>query len=135
MKVDFKNDKIIVYLYDFNLNINNADALNEKIKDLIIMIIKKYKVNFFGYSKIVIYNNEKYGSIIEILPIVTNDFSFNTIDLKIVVYKNTPMYLELDNCYSLEMFKKVFIKNNKYYLNINNIENIAKYIELGKIIY
>ena len=135
MKIDFTSDKIIIYLYRHHLTISETNTLNREIKELFIKIIKKYNLNFFGYSKVIVYDNEKYGSILEIIPIINNDFNFGVIDLKIVVYKNIPMYLVFDNYYSLKIFKKCFIKNNKYYLNINDIDNINKYIELGEISY
>ena len=136
MKIEFTDNKIIVYLYQYTLNFNDLNILNKEIKQVFMKLVKKYKINFFGYSEVRIYNNDKYGNILEIEKIYdNNEFNINTIDLKIIVYKNVPMYLEFNNFYFTKMPKHLIIKDNKYYIDINNIKNIIKYVEYGRINY
>lgn len=135
MKVEFVIDKVIIYLYQYKLSINNIDILSKEIKNIFANLIKKYNVDFFGYLKVKIYNNSKYGNIIEINKIVDNSLYSNIIDLKITVYKDYPMYFEFDSYYDGILPIKTINKDGKYLININNIENILKYIEYGKINY
>ena len=136
MKIEFNNDKIIIYLYQIKLNFDNLNTLNSDIKKILIKLIDKYNVNLFGYSKVNIYHNNKYGSILEIEKIYNNDeFNVSTIDLRIIVYRNVPMFLEFDDFYFVKKPKHLIMKNNKYYIDINDINNIIKYIEFGKIKY
>ncbi len=135
MKIEFANDKIIIYLYNYKLHISNIDLLNNEIKNIIIKLIKKYCLNFFGYSQVTIYSNKKYGNIIEIENISLNDFYSKTIDLKIIVYKNVSMYLEIEDYYFDEIPKNIIIKGNHYYFNLDSLDNLLKYIEYGKIKY
>ena len=95
MKIEFNDDKTIIYLYQYHLDYNDIKKLNEQIKNIFLKVIKKYNINFFGLSKVDIFENSKYGCILEIEKIYSNDF-FNTeiIDLKIIVHKNIPFYLE-----------------------------------------
>ena len=135
MKVEFSIDKVIIYLYQYNLSINNIDILSKEIKNIFASLIKKYNIDFFGYLKVNIYNNSKYGNIIEINKIIDNNLYSNIIDLKITVYKDYPMYFEFDNYYDDILPIKTINKEGKYLININKVENILKYIEYGKINY
>ncbi len=133
MKVLNENEKVIVYLFNDDVDINKINELNDKIRKLFVKLIKRYHFDFFGYSEVTIYHNNKYGLIIEILKL--SDFDYEkTIDLKIIVYKNYPMFLEFDDYYFLDKPKKLIYKNNKYYLNLDDITDINKYIEYGKVI-
>ena len=134
MKVEFNENKIYVYLYQNDIDINNIENLNNKIKIIFIKIIKKYNLDLYGFNKVVIYHNTKYGIVLEIEKIYSI-YPSKIIDLKIIIYKNTLMYLEFDDYYFVNKPKNLIIKNNKYYLNIDNIKNITDYIEYGKLIF
>ena len=135
MKIEFIVDKIIIYLYHDNLDIDDIDSLNKKIKNLFVNLIKKYEINLFGYFKVSIYHNKNYGSILEIEPIYHCEFNMSTIDLKIIIYKNTTMYLEFNDWYFDSIPKNLIVKDHKYYLDINEIDKIEKYLEYAKIKY
>ena len=66
MKIETIDGKIIIYLYRDTININDADALNNKIKDIFIRIMKHGNYDFFGYSRVDIYHNPYYGIILEV---------------------------------------------------------------------
>lgn len=134
MKIENIDDKVIIYLYNDDIDINDIEALNKKIKDVFIKIMKRGNYDFFGYSRVNIYHNENYGIILEVEKIYNSGMNYHTIDLKIVVYKDSPMYLEFDDYYGFNL-KDVLMMNGKYYLEINNKISIYKYIEFGKIKY
>ena len=135
MKIEIKDKKTYIYLYKYLLDFDNIDNLNKEVKNIFIKLIKKYKLDFFGYSKVDIYENKKYGCIMEIDRIESNDFYLDIIDLKLVIHRNTPFYLEFDDYYFDSLYKNIFIQNGKYYLNINDLDNLMKYLEYGKIVY
>lgn len=135
MKIELINDKIIIYLYKYQLSFDSTVKLNDEIKSLFIKLIKVYHLDFFGYSKVHIYENKKYGSILEIEKIYNSEFNIEIIDLKLLVHRNTLFYLVFDDYYEFLKDKQMVIKNNKYYVDINLFDNILKYIEYGGIIY
>lgn len=136
MKIEFMVDRIVVYLYQHKLDFNDLNNLNNEIKKIFVKLMKKYQISFLGYSKVSIYNNDKYGNILEIEKIYDNrEFNISTIDLKIIVYKDVVMYLEFDDYLFSRKPKGLKIMDGKYYININDINNIVEYIEYGKINY
>ncbi len=134
MKIECMNEKVIVYLYKYRLSFDDTDKLNQEIKNIFIRLIKKYHFNFFGYSIVNVYENKKYGCVLEIEQIYNNGFNIEIIDLKLIVHRNCNFYLEF-NDYFFFLPHDLLIKNNKYYMNINNIDNLLKYSEFGKLIY
>ena len=134
MKIECIDEKIIIYLYNDNVDINDVYALNKRIKDIFVKIMKYGNYDFFGYSRVDIYHNDSYGIILEVERIYKNEMYYHAIELKIIVHKDVPMYLEFDD-YSGFDLKDIVIMNGKYYLKINNKLNINKYIEFGKIKY
>ena len=64
MKIEYSNNKIIIYLFKYDLTYDNVSSLNTEIKNIFIKLIKIYKLDFFGYFKVIIYRNKKYGSIL-----------------------------------------------------------------------
>ena len=133
MKIEFNDDKIVIYYYDRLLDINNINILNNEIKKLIIKLIKKYHISL-GYYKVTIYNNEYYGNILEIKKIYENNYQ-ETIDLKIIIFKDVTMYFEFDDIYFDLNNKSIFYKNGKYYINIDKNINIIDYLEYGRVIH
>ncbi len=132
MKIKYQNDVIIIYLYNYYLSIDKKDKLHQEIKDLFVNLIKNYKLDLFGYFKVDIYNNKKYGSILEINKIFGDNNEF--IDLKIIIHHNTKFYLSMNEYYFLDI-NDVKYQNNKYLVDIENIDNLASFMEFGEIEY
>jgi len=135
MKIEVVDNKIIVYLFNENINVNDILELNNKIKDIFLRIMKKSNYDFFGYNKVDVYYNENYGTVLEVERIGNNEFNYQRIDLKIVVYKNAVMFFEFDDYYFDKKPKSLVLKDGKYYLKIDNKLNVWKYIEFAKIKY
>jgi len=133
MKVKYQNNKIIIYLYNELIDVSHLDEINDKIKNIFIRLMKRYDVNFFGYSIVNVYYNKKYGIILEIVKLYDNEYG--TIDLKVILYRNVTMYLVFDDIYFDYRGKNYYYKNKKFYLNVENIDNICKYIEYSDAIY
>jgi len=134
MKIEYDDNKTIIYLYRYILDFNDIDKLNREIKNIFIKLIKVYHLNLLGYFKVDIYENKKYGCILEIEKIF-DDFNIDIIDLKLVIHKSVDFYLCLDDYLFDYEIRNLQVIDNKYYININNLDNFLKYIEYGKIIY
>ena len=132
MKIMYCDEKIIIYLYNRKLDIDNKDMLYKEIKEIFVNLIKKKNLNFFGSFKVDIFHNEIYGSFLEINKLY-DGFNISIIDLKISLFKNAFMQLEFDDNYLNDTRLKY--KDGKYYLNISDANDLIKYIEYGKIIY
>ena len=135
MKIECIDNKIIVYIYQYLLNINEMKELYNEIKRIILKLINSYHFNFFGYNIVNVYQNDCYGCILEIENIYNDSFNNNIIDLKLIVHQKQDFYLEFNDYLFNENIKNIIYYNNKYYLKISKIDNIYKYIELGKIVY
>ena len=134
MKIESKDEKLVVYLYRYHLTIDDIDKLNREIKNIFIKLIKYYHLDFFGYSKVSVYYNKYYGSVLEIEKIYNNEFNREIIDLKLLIYNNTKFFLEFED-YPFSKEMPFVYENNKFYVDLENIDNIYKYIEFGKVIY
>lgn len=132
MKIEFIDNKIILYLYQYRLSFDNKDKLNKEIKTIFLKLIKKYQLDLFGFNKVSIYENKIYGCIIEIENIGVDNYFREIIDLKIEIYNSVPFVFEFDDDYFFENLERY---NNKYYKEIKSNAEILKYIEYGKIIY
>ncbi len=134
MKIEKDDNKIIIYLFDEFVNVDNISSLSKKIKDIFVKIMKRYNYDFFGYNKVNVYYNEYFGLILEVEQIKNNEYSYSVIDLKITVYNNANLFIEFDNIYNFKL-SRVKVYNGKYYLEINNKDDINQYIEYGKVRY
>ena len=130
MKIKHLNDLIIIYLYKYQFDINNKNDLYQEIKNLFVNLIKNYKLNLFGYYKVDIYENKKYGYILEINKIYGNDNDF--IDLKLILHHNTKFYLMIDDFFFLDLCDVIKYQNC---IDIEKIDNLDKIIEFGEIRY
>ena len=113
MKIEYKDNKIIIYLYRYKLDIRDIEKLNKEIKSIFIKLIKVYKMDFFGYSKVHVYENKKYGSILEIEKIYQNDFNLDIIDLKLIIHEDAKFYLEMNDYLFDLKIDEIFFKDNK----------------------
>ena len=136
MKISTLDDKIIIHL---NKNINNLkdrENLERYIKSIITLIKKKNVEIKSGLYVAKVYQNNNYGLIIELELMEELELFKDIIDLKILIYDNSKMYLEIDD-YFLVIGHKKKKYNHKFYLNINdlNTKDLLSFLEFGNIIY
>lgn len=138
MKIERVNgDLIIAFINSFylkNIEVDKKLEFISHIKDLIIKIDSRYKLNLNGFYKIKVYPNKKIGIFLEIIKIDENDFC-NGADFRIVIYQNQKFYLEIEDYDSLDSAIRKIYYNEKYYLDIDEIIDLHKYIDMGTIIY
>lgn len=137
MKVEKINDDLInIYFNPFyfkDIDLNNKLELIEVIKDLIKKAESRYKLFLSGFYKIKVYPNKKLGVFLNIIKIDDNEFS-NTTDFRIVIYPNEKFFLETE---LYELFNNVEMRyyNNKFYIDIDDVDNILPISDMVDVIY
>ena len=75
--------------------------------------------------------------VIEFINLDSLDFFPDLIDLKLHIYKNDLMFLEFDDYFVIKKYKKVYYKDNKFYIDINDFTkyDLTMLSEFYNIIY
>ena len=135
MKIINDDDKIVLFLFENKLHFDDYIKLKEEIKKMFIRLVKIYNLDIYGYLKVTIFYNNICGCFIEIEKINSIEFKKEVIDLKLIIYKNIPMYFEFDDYPLVSNIGKMKCNGSKYYIEIKNKTVLYKYIEYGKITY
>ena len=133
MKIEGIDDKLIIYLRDYYFTDNLKDITKE-IKDLFNRLFNYYHIELSGLYEVIIFDNKKYGSVLEINK-KENLFNSKLIDVKVKMFKNNNFYFKTKDYFIINKYNSIYYDNNYYYININNIDNLNKVIEFGNIIY
>ena len=133
MKIEGIDDKLIIYLRDYYFTDNLKDITKE-IKDLFNRLFNYYHIELSGLYEVIIFDNIKYGSILEIIK-KEDLFNKNIIDVKVKLFKNNNFYFKTKDYFIISKYNNIYYDNNYYYININNIDNVNKIIEFVNIIY
>ena len=68
MKIKILEDeKIVLYLYDYFFNTLEKDQITKEIKKIFLKLIKYYEIEMGGIYEVFVYENKKYGTILEII--------------------------------------------------------------------
>lgn len=138
MKVEKINDKLLsifLNIYYFKkTDINNKLELINIIKELLNKVENRFNLNLNGFYKINVYPNKKLGVFLDLIKIDDNEFTSGA-DFRIVIHQNEKFYLETDNYEDFKYIKRKKYFNRKFYINIEDLKNITKEIDLGNIIY
>ena len=134
MKIEYIDDKLIIYLRDYFFKNYDIKELTKDIKELFSRLLYYYKIELSGLYEVMIYDNKKYGSILEIIK-KEDLFNPHVIDIKLKLFKDKDFYFKTNDFFILSNYNNIYYDNNDYYININNIDDINKVIEFGNILY
>lgn len=136
MKIITDNDKIVIDLKKNIIDLKNKENLEKYLKSIINIIKKKNVLIKSGLYVARVYQNNKYGLIIELELLEELEIFKDMVDLKILIYDNSKMYLEVED-YFLTIGHKKEIFNNKFYLDIDDLTDydLISLLEFGNIIY
>ena len=99
MRIEIVNDEdidIFINAYQFNgINLKDKETLLNEIKDILIKIDTRYKLNLNGFYKIKVYPNQKIGVFLNIIKIDDNEFN-QEVDFRIIIYQNEPFLFETE---------------------------------------
>ena len=139
MKIDYKQDKIIVYLKKEilgSIDFANVESLEKYLKDLIIKLKNIYYIDIKGFYNIKVYIDSIYGAILE-LDAEDLDYGdyFNQIEMRIIPIYTIFLYRVEDY---LSICGKIYSYKNNIYLKLN--ENISykdyiKVMDYAEIVY
>ena len=130
-----ENEKIVLYLYNYFFKSTLKNDIVSDIKQIFIKLIKYYNYKLGGVYNVLVYENLKYGTILEIEKKDELLFNPDLIDIKVKIYKDTNFYFKTNDYFILEEYKNIYYDNNNYYINILDIDNLNKVLEFGEIIY
>ena len=134
MKIEYLDNKLIIYLRNSFFKNYDIKELTKDIKELFSKLLYYYKIELSGLYEVMIYDNKKYGSILEIIK-KEDLFNPNVIDIKLKLFKDKDFYFKTNDFFILSSYNNIYYDNNDYYININNIDDINKVIEFGNILY
>lgn len=136
MKISTLDDKIVICLNKNITNLKDRESLEKYIKSIITLIKKKNIEIKSGLYVAKVYQNNNYGLIIELELMEELELFKDIIDLKILIYDNSKMYLEIDDYFLVIGYKKKKY-NHKFYLDVDylNTKDLISLLEFGKIIY
>ena len=135
MKLEVVDDKIIIYLIDYFFESTEKKQLVSDIKDIFIRLMEYYHIELKGYYDVYVYENIKYGTILEIIKQDELLFQRELIDIKVKFYKNVDFYLKTKDYFVFKNYKNIYYNDDYYYININYIDNILNVIEFVDILY
>ena len=121
--------------FDYFFNLSEKENVTKEIKKIFLKLIKYYSLKINGIYEVYLYENNKYGTVLEIKKQAELLFNPDIIDIKLKIYKNVNFYLKTNNYFILETYMNIYYKDNFYYINIDEIDNINNLIEYVDIIY
>ena len=104
------------------------------IKEILPSINNRYKLNLNGFYKIKSYFNDKVGLFLNVIKIDDNDFN-NEADFRIILFQNEKFLFETEDYDLIKEYKSKRYYKNKFYVDIDDIENINRLVDMGGIIY
>lgn len=136
MKIEFiSNDSFSIFInknYFKNVDYSDKECIIEVVKNLILKI--KSKLNMCGFYKVKVYVNKKVGLFLDVIKIENIEFS-NNVDLRVIVGLDEDIFYELDDILFLSRDIPIRKLNDKFYVNVNDIDNIYDILELGRYVY
>ena len=137
MKFTYNEDIITIYIIQKNnLDLKDRKGLETYLKRLIVLLKKKKYSIKSGLYIARIYQNNHYGLIVELENIEELELFKDMIDLKILIYDNSLMYLEVNDYFLISEKKKKYYNNN-FYINMAVLTELERInlSEFSKIIY
>lgn len=133
----FVDDKCyIVFINNFisNIDFKNKNELEQFLKKTIKWIDSKYDISISGLFEVDIFVNDKVGIFIKFEKI-NSVISYKDTDLKINIIYNCQFYFKTSQFECLEEFEKIYFNEGYYYINVDKLSNLDKFIELGDVVY
>ncbi len=118
-------------IYFKDINWNDKECVIERIKEIITKIKKRYNLKIKGLYRVKVYPS-KIGVILYVLLLDEENYSNIDLDLRIIVIFNKDVYLKIEDSSFIDRLPYTY--KDSYYINVEDITNIDKYIEYGSIV-
>ena len=137
MRIEIIDDGIKIFIQNGfikNIDWDDKEQVVESIKNLFNKIRKKYHLYIKGLYKVKVYPN-KIGTYIEAIQLEEESYTNADLDLRIILVLQKELYLKIDDSsFAINTDLPYFYKNNSYYIDVDNIDDITPYIEFGTIV-
>lgn len=136
MKIERLEDGYKLFIqnvYFKDINWNDKEIVIERIKEIINKIKKSYNLKIKGLYRVKVYPS-KVGVFLYILLLDEENYSGLDLDLRIVIIFNKNIYLKIDDSNFIIDNNLPYMYKDSYYINIDDIDVIDKYIEYGSIV-
>lgn len=136
MKIERLEDGYKLFIqnvYFKDINWNDKEIVIERIKEIINKIKKRYNLKIKGLYRVKVYPS-KVGVFLYILLLDEENYSGLDLDLRIVIIFNKNIYLKIDDSSFIIDNNLPYMYKDSYYINIDDIDVIDKYIEYGSIV-
>lgn len=130
-------DNYQIKLPDTIINIYDPIEIQNITKKIVKRINKKEKL--YGLAILEIYQDQNYGTIIEIKNIKKSFLSKEELEIKITIHIDTPFLYKIDYFnINKNIQNNIYYYNNNFYIKLNKSINKEKYLKLletSEIIY
>lgn len=138
LKIKVDNDKYIIYLRNPNIRfyIEDEEDIKDKIKDIVLNIKNKRNISICRFYKVKVYQNNKYGMILEMEKEDDIEFLRDFCDLKVVFFNNSKMLLKFGDYFLIEK-NNVYYYDNNFYIDIDDLtdKEVTILSEFSEVIY
>ena len=139
MKVKNSDNKIIIYLQE-QLEFNNKSikkVYEERIKEIMLKLKKRYRENLAGFYEAHLYENKKYGYRVELEREQEIDLFPDLIDLKLTIKEDEDFLMEWEDYFLIKNKPKVYYADQKYYTYLDDFtkDELLNYNEHYQILY
>ena len=110
-----------------------SDAFVEEA--LVLLTLKnRYDLKLSGLYSVDIYINDNIGAFIYIKKSDTF-IQYKDIDLKIKIFRDSIFYFKTADFEIVKNKNNIYYYNEYYYIDINEFDNLIKYIEMGELVH
>lgn len=131
MKIDYYQDKIVVYLINKKIKLE-ADDIKDTLFEVFDILIKDYNIKIEENYHINLYINYSYGIVLELVKLENSDYDEDTISIELNILDDKLFLYEIDDPLGFTN-NEIYYYDNKYYLNIKEFD--IKLLERANIIY
>lgn len=132
-KIDDGYKLFVHNVYFNNIDWDDKESVIDRIKEIIVLIKKRYNLKIKGLYRVKVYPS-KVGVLLYVLLLDEDNYSNLDLELRIVIIFNKDIYLKVDDSSFLIDNSLPYIYKDSYYINIDDIDIIDKYIEYGSIV-
>ena len=118
-------------IYFKDINWNDKESVIERIKEIITKIKKRYNLKIKGLYRVKVYPSSV-GVLLYIILLDEDNYSNLDLDLRIIIIFNKDIYLKIDDSSFIDNLPYTY--KDSYYINVEDIDVIEKYIEYGSLV-
>lgn len=116
------------------IDISNEKDLEILLTKVLLTLKNRYDLKLSGLYSVDIYINDNIGAFIYIKKSDTF-IQYKDIDLKIKIFRDSIFYFKTADFEIVKNKNNIYFYNEYYYIDINEFDNLIKYIEMGELVH